>query len=368
MNSKKILIFSHEFPPFLGGVGKIAYEFCKMYSKCNNTSLITRREKKLTSVDGVSVFKVFTIPKIWFINYGFFYMKNKKIFDEADIIYLNEAAPTIVAGMFFSKEHLNKSIIIAHGLEVEGVLNNSSLLHKIFGIKRNYLKALRLSKKLITLSSHMKDKIVKSIPKYKEKIDYCYLGVDTKEFFYIEGAKEDFIVEENKNKKIVGSCSRIIFEKGYIEMANIMSQIMKKDKNIVWYIAGDGKDISGIKNHIQEIGIKNKVFFLGALSFKELRVFYSAIDMFMLLSNYDEVFPLVYTEAQLCGAIAIGRDRGGVKEVLDLDYGFRSNDDQEIVDFILSKENFNRARIINYTQNKFSLNVNFENWKNKVEP
>lgn len=38
-----------------------------------------------------------------------------------DAIILNECAPTIVAGKYFSDELLNKSIVYLHGLEVENI-------------------------------------------------------------------------------------------------------------------------------------------------------------------------------------------------------------------------------------------------------
>jgi len=363
---KNIIIFSHEFPPFLGGVGKIGYYLAKLYSEDCDVTVITRKEKIIKKIDKVTFYIVNVLPKIWFFSYAFFYFKNKKIFDKADLIYLNEAAPTIVAGIFFSKKHLSKSIIIAHGLEIEGVLEKKSFLHKLFRIKQNYKYALENSKKLLTLSSAMKEKISSAIPEYSHKIDYCYLGVDTKDFYYEKNSLGNFPYKKYKNKKIIGSCSRIVLGKGYIEMANVIKKILLKDSNYIWLIAGDGSDIQTIKNHIKSLGIEENVQFLGALSFEELRGFYSSIDIFMLLSNYDEVFPLVYIEAQMCGAVAIGRNKGGVVEVIDTKTGLLANSDKEVVDFVLNAKKSEKLDIIEFAQ-RFDIKNNFNKWREVVE-
>lgn len=170
INSKKIIIFTNEFPPFIGGVGKIAYELAKLYSNICKTTIIVKKQRKLNIIDNVDFKIVSVLPKIWFFSYAFFYFRNKNLFDEADLIYLNEAAPTITAGMFFEEKHLKKCVIIAHGLEVEGVLNSNRILHKIFKIKKSYIKAVEKSKKLITLSLAMKNKLIPNLKKYEHKI------------------------------------------------------------------------------------------------------------------------------------------------------------------------------------------------------
>lgn len=153
----------------------------------------------------------------------------------------------------------------------------------------------------------MKIKLIPFLEEYKNKIDYCYLGVDTKEFYY-KGCSEKF--EVYKNKILIGSCSRIIYEKGYKEMANIVKSLIDSNLDVIWIIAGDGIDKRSLEKYVNELKIENNVKFLGALNFEQLNDFYSSVDIFILLSNYDEVFPLVYIEAQICGAVAIGRNRG----------------------------------------------------------
>jgi hypothetical protein len=43
-SKKNIIIFSHEFPPFLGGVGKIAYDLAKLYSEDYDRGVISQKE------------------------------------------------------------------------------------------------------------------------------------------------------------------------------------------------------------------------------------------------------------------------------------------------------------------------------------
>lgn len=365
----KVVVFSHEFPPYIGGVGRIGYDLIKLYSTEEGVevTVVTRANPRPKPLEGVKINQVFTLPKIWFFNYALFYLFNRKLFSEANIIYLNEAAPTISAGMFFSRKDLAKSIIIAHGLEVEGVINTNRLVHWVFGLSIFYKNAVRLSKRVVTLSEAMKTKMCDALPSYCESISASYLGVDPTIFYYKPLSERDSRFQGAKNSKIIGTCSRLIWQKGYKEMTHVFTAALKNDPGLLWYIAGDGDDAIEIKEYVKSLGVENSVIFLGAFDYTELSSFYSYIDFFMLLSNYDEVFPLVYLEAQACGARSIGRNKGGTVEVVDLNSGCLVNTDDEAVSFILSNpKDYDRKKVIEYT-NKFKIIDNFKKWRRVCE-
>ena len=81
------------------------------------------------------------------------------------------------------------------------------------------------------------------------------------------------------------------------------------------------------------------IIFEGAKNREELRYYYSNVDIFWLLSNFDESFGLVYLEAQACGCPAIGRNSAGVKEAInDGESGFLINSEDEVLDILKDKK------------------------------
>jgi glycosyltransferase involved in cell wall biosynthesis len=65
----------------------------------------------------------------------------------------------------------------------------------------------------------------------------------------------------------------------------------------------------------RELGIENRVSFLGAKSPEELRLLYQRSDLFVLPSFWESL-PSVITEAMLCGTPVVATDVGGVRDQL----------------------------------------------------
>ena len=71
---KKIIIFSHEYPPCLGGVGTIALQIFEFFHKdrSSNIEVITSRRSNRANEQ---VFISKTPPKLWIFSY---YFESKK--------------------------------------------------------------------------------------------------------------------------------------------------------------------------------------------------------------------------------------------------------------------------------------------------
>lgn len=328
---KKILIFTHEFPPRLGGAGGVALQLAEYFVHNDyDVTLVTQKRKNTLKYD----FKIIQIPivsKLWFISYFIFFKFHN--LNQYDRIIVNDGGAIYSAGLSFSEKNLLKSIVYIHGLE--RYLSQSSVLLKVINFKRNYMRTLNKSLKIITVSNFIKDIFFKDeLQELLPKVHTIHNGVDIKQFHYIDNNKlEKFNIEQNDI--VLVSISRLVKQKGYLTKLNIFKNLLQINKNYKWFIIGDGD----LKNKFQEIikdeNLENNVFLLGKKERTELKYYLSKADFFWLLSDLEESFGLVYLEAMACKCIPIGWNKAGVKEVIQNSInGYLADSTVEVIEFI----------------------------------
>lgn len=344
---KNILIFSHEFPPFGGGAGVVAKDYAQKFSDDGfDVTVLTNKIDNLDFDVEYTIHTVKTLKKVWFLSYC-----NSVDFNSYDKIVLNDVAAVYCAGLFFTKKQLEKSIVFLHGSEPEDIFEKPNLFKKIFGFRYFYTKALMHVSKIIAVSHFMKEKFVSRTKLYKleQKISISYTAIDTEVFYQqIDGNFKSKLNISN-NTQVLLSVSRIVEGKGYYAMFEIFKKLLLEDKNYLWIIVGNGNYSDKLKTLVKNAKIESYVVFLGAIPRKDLSYYYSNVDVFWLLSNFDESFGLVYLEAQACGCPVVGRNKAGVKEVvLNGKSGFLVNNRDEVLNILkyekyldLEEENIN---------------------------
>lgn len=326
---KKILIFSHEWPPFIGGVGTVGYQIAKWYAnKGHHVEVVTRKQNTITRIDNVHFHIVDTLPYFWFLSYKKYFRNNIKL-SEFDVILLNECAPAIASTGIFSDEDYQKSHLIIHGLEIENIYSSSvnNWLRKLFLFKYRHKKCCHKSRSLLFVSHFMKNKFIENTDSnFDIKAKVFYAGVDTKVFFNTDS-------KPLTDKISVVSASRITEMKGYKELFFAMEQSMIANQNIYWNVCGDGDFLPTLKRLVEQSTIGNRITFHGACDRNQLNKIYSENDIYVLLSKYDEALPLSYVEAQLSGLYSIGFNKGGVVETIQNETtGSLINSENELVE------------------------------------
>ncbi len=337
---KKILIFSHEFPPFVGGVGSVGAQLATLLRNDHEVTVLTRKQKERQEIEGVRFIDVPTLPKLWMFNY-YLAFKTYLNLDAFDTIILNEAAPTYVAGLFFTPEQLKKSLVYVHGLEVEHIYQNKNLIHKLFGLKKYHTKALGLCKKVIFVGRFMQEKFFGNTglePVIKSKNDIIYAGLDPRLF---KRQKIDLYTkfQIDTSKEILLSVGRVVKEKGFFDKYKIFRRLVNEGSNYHWIIAGEGNDMDHLKEMAKGDGLESHITFLGRVDRGQLTPLYASSHVFWLLSNYSEALPLVYLEAQMCGTLAIGRNNSGVREtIVNGETGYLVDSDEACYDILKNKD------------------------------
>ena len=354
--SKKILIISHEYPPVVGGAGVVAKDLVKKL--LNNNFEVTM----VTNYSGRSyepqykLIEVKTIPKIRFYN---FWMRIKKLpLESYDKIILNDVGAAMVGSYFFNNDLLMKTVVFLHGSEPESICKKPSLWFKFIGFENRYYNLLNNCSCIIAVSHFMKQKFLKYSEWYnlKYKIQVIYNGIDNNIFYY-DPINLYEKLNINTEHKLLLSVGRIVENKGYLDKYNIFKTIAK-ELNYHWIIVGDGKFKSRFREIVIKDGLEEYVHFIGRVDRNQLRKYYSSVDYFWLLSNYEESLGLVYLESQFCLTPAIGRNRAGVKEVIiNNKTGYLINNNSEVA-LILKKREKLMVEDFQDVINRFSFEKN----------
>lgn len=137
---------------------------------------------------------------------------------------------------------------------------------------------------------------------------------DKKNVFLLNNAidldkfKYDKKVREAKRKElgikkdtlVIGHIGRFVQQKNHAFLIDIFNEILKKNKDSILLLAGQGPLLEETKAKVKELGIEENVQFLGQRS--DANELYQAFDVFLLPSLYEGL-PVVGVEAQAAGLL-----------------------------------------------------------------
>jgi glycosyltransferase involved in cell wall biosynthesis len=187
--------------------------------------------------------------------------------------------------------------------------------------------------------------------KYKEKD--LMLFPNSVDFSYIPKELEIHEV------KVIGIASRLIPLKNIKGAIHLFSSLVARCPNYSLIIAGDGPERNNLEQLVCELGLQDKISFLGFV--RDMNRFFKDIDIYCI-SSFTEDLPLSVLEALTMGKPIVSSNVGGIPDVLApitssviLD-DFLSNEDVEkAIEFIISIDyQFAFHETQNYALDNFS--------------
>lgn len=312
---RTLLVFSHEFPPHVGGAGVVAQQNARVLARTGyDVTVLTRQRPGAVLKSEYRVRAAPNYGKLWFLAF-----RKALEYSAFDVILLNDPAAIYTAGLFFDTALLERSICFVHGSEPELVLNTTNPIKKWTFFSNIYMRTIRRAKLVVCPSHYMKKKILEAtngLGINPSKFLVVYAGVDRNQFYH--DPKKNFFQRWQIPEActVLLSVSRVTEGKGYSEKIRIFEKLAVDDPDIYWIIVGSGGYSEKLETLINEKHLKGRVILAGTQPRECLRDFYSNADVFWLLSNQDECFGLVYLEAQACGLPVIGRNKAGVREAI----------------------------------------------------
>ena len=290
-------------------------------------------------------YKVTVVHRTSYIvqRYWKYFWKTYKLARQADVVYaqgpVSEGLPSAVASLLARKPFVLKIVgdyaweqsqqIKNYELKIKNELLDEFVMQRHKG-KIRILEAVerwtaKRAKQIIVPSKYLKTIVTKwGIPADKIKVVYnsiaplpeiplnLPLARETSEPVnspLVKGGGGDL-----SGKKVILTAVRAVPWKGGDFLCDVIKDLPEE---YVLAVAGDGPELENWKKHAQEIGVADRVMWLGRLSRAELTEWYHKAHLFVLATGY-EGFPHVVVEAASTGLPCIVSGKGGNPEIAEL--------------------------------------------------
>jgi phosphatidylinositol alpha-1,6-mannosyltransferase len=315
MRGSSVLLFSFDYPPGSGGIGRLCAQLARELHRLVPVQVLSR--KQVNTDPGAWVPEAFTVRvssgrpwreiiAFWKLLWGF---------RECQVILCGIWYPEGLLALASKPFRKRRVIILAHGLEL------LPLGSWPFQAIRATLRQFVLSYcDFIITNSRNTLRLVREA-KGRAPAEALPLAVDSARFRPAPASPRQYGPLDLEGKRVLLTISRIQAYKGFETVFQALAEISERDRYL-YLIAGTGPDQRELEQKAVALGIHNQVKWLGFVPEQDLPKLYSAADLFLLCtmdearSSYVEGFGLVFLEAQACGVPVIGTRTGGIPEAL----------------------------------------------------
>jgi len=317
----KILMVNYEFPPLGGGGGVACYHIARELAKTHSVDYLTTAHKglpKFEVVDGINVYRVPVLGRkelstaTLLSMFTFFPSSLAKGIqlcksNQYDVINTHFVIPSGPTGIFLSKLFKLPIVMSIHGGDIHDPSKKSSP-HKHFLLRKIISLLLSHSDDIIAQSNNTKNNANKYYSPDKE-ISVIPLGFVVPEF--AKTTRNELVLSDDDI--ILISVGRLVKRKGYEYAIRAISKL--SNENIKYLIIGDGPEEENLKKLIRNLGLDEKVKFLGFVS-EEKKFQYLSISDIYVLSSLHEGFGICLLEAMYCGLPIVSTNNGGQTDFL----------------------------------------------------
>ncbi|KKQ18756.1 MAG: hypothetical protein US31_C0002G0101 [Berkelbacteria bacterium GW2011_GWA1_36_9] len=239
------------------------------------------------------------------------FQKTQKKFGQIDLIHAHVSFPAGFVAMKLAKQYNLPYIITEHmgPFPLLPFLGNSRLMPLV-------LEPLKKANLVIAVSS----KLQAELWKFKIKSTVVPNLINENYFKYFPQK-----IGSNFNFFSLGEISK---EKGFEDLVYAIAIAVKKDKNLIFRIGGNGKCLKKYQKLAQILKIDSEgvpfgdqnVKWLGALNHQEVLKEFQHCNAFILPSHHES-FGMVYLEALACGRAVIATCCGGPEDFVRKENG-----------------------------------------------
>lgn len=323
-NKLKILLFSPDYPPQIGGIAAYSSGIARGLSiHCKVIVLAPRISgfRKFDRKQPYRTIRVVNFPilrEILFLLILIWLVSAKKI----DLIYNT---------VWFPCGIISLAVYFLFGIPYYIAAHTSEILDDEITLKRKIKKKLKKLKFFVLnnaqlnfpVSNFTKDRLIHmGVP--PEKIIIIPNGVDPKRFH--PDVNNSWITRKYglEGKKVLLTVARLDKHKGHeFVLRALRSQVVERFPNVVYLIVGDGPERNNLEKLAKDLDLNEKVIFVGLVEDSQIPTFYNCCDVFIMPSreipgrtDLIEGFGIAYLEANACEKPVIGGRSGGTDDAI----------------------------------------------------
>ncbi|WP_203361914.1 N-acetyl-alpha-D-glucosaminyl L-malate synthase BshA [Bacillus sp. REN10] len=228
--------------------------------------------------------------------------------EDLDLLHVHYAMPHAICAILGKQmAHSNIKIVTTlHGTDITVLGEDPSLTASIrFGIEQS---------DAVTAVSEALVQQTMVVIKPQQEIQTIYNFIDERVYRRIESAERlRHEYEIQPEEKVIMHVSNFRSVKRVPDVIRVFDRIQQEIPAKL-LLVGDGPEMTVACELVSELGLRDRVLFLGKQD--NLEELYSISDLLLLLSE-KESFGLVLLEAMACGVPCIGTNIGGIPEVIE---------------------------------------------------
>lgn len=329
INSKKILIFSTTYFPFVGGAEIAVKEITERISDIQFDMVTLRFDSKLPKferVGNVNVYRIgFTkkspttndllkfplkLNKILFPFFGCLKACSLHKKNKYNAVWSIMAAFAGFAGMFFKCTHKKIPFLMTlqEGDSISEIKSKVRFVKPLF--EKIFLKADIIQAISVYLGDWAKDM------GFEKTVEIIPNAVDTKKFSKEYSGKELNELKNKLNKKendiFLITTSRLV-KKNAVD--DVIKSLKYLSSNVKFIVLGIGPDLIDLKNLTISEDVENRVMFAGFVEHDEIPKYLKVSDIF-IRPSLSEGFGNSFIEAMASGIPVIATEVGGIKDFI----------------------------------------------------
>ncbi len=319
--TERILIINYEFPPLGGGGGIATYDLALEWSKTARVDVLTSSFRDIPSyenMDGIHVYRakiffrksrdaasflsMFSYLVTGFIK-GFALCRKYRY----DVINTHFAVPSGPLGHLLSRLFGIPNVLSLHGGDIYDPSKKMSP-HNSWFFSRVVRWMLRKADAVVAQSSNTRQNALTYYDPGRE-IDIIPLAFHPPEI--PESSRESLGLK--KDDFVLITIGRIVKRKAIDVLLRALSILPERPYRLL--IMGDGPEREYLEGLSNELGIEERVRFLGFVEDGDKYRYLSQSDLFVLTSLH-EGFGIVFMESMYCGLPIVCTNNGGQVDFL----------------------------------------------------
>ncbi|MXW43181.1 MAG: glycosyltransferase family 4 protein [Candidatus Dadabacteria bacterium] len=330
----KVLLYTHEFPPFQGGLATTSYKLAKGFAKAgiDTTVLAPGYSEEDAAADGDSDFAVrrmsaFTrnhgAPSPVKEIAGWISLSRYLSSNTPDAVLLVTREAHFAGGISPLDPRKYRIIARVAGREAKKFLLGQRFKNRVQARFMNRL--YRRAHKIIGPSESTRQMFIESgIP--GERVGVIHNGTPRELILReadpaaVRRLREKYGIEPSE--KMILTVSRLTRGKGQDKVIEALSAVREKYTNFRYVIAGEGRYEKALRDLVASKRLGDRVVFAGSVRHEDVWIFYDACDIFAMVNRTIpseeniEGLPNVLIEAAARGKpIVTGVDGGGKEAV-----------------------------------------------------